>query len=34
MTDVVLMPGDSPDFLWLNKGLRTLYTLFADSPIS
>jgi hypothetical protein len=26
MPGVVLMPRDSPDILWLDKGLRTLYT--------
>jgi hypothetical protein len=26
MPGVVLVPRDSPDILWLDQGLRTLYT--------
>jgi hypothetical protein len=34
MPGVVVMPGDSLGFLWLNKGLRALGTLFAGPSIS
>jgi hypothetical protein len=28
MPGVVLVPRDSPDILWLERGLRTLYTIW------
>jgi hypothetical protein len=31
MPGVVLVPRDRPDILWLDKGLRTLYTTWTRS---